>query len=519
MKSDIELFEELLKIKNPEQKGDDDLINIIADLTDLSLDLVRLEGLDKAENITEILEKRNLTSVQRCLIHYFRSNIHANRWHLEHQSQQQNIWSWENFHFEQQIKSLRTARLEAGFKELPKVRQAQILTNLGNLLDQVGRFVEAIPYWEEAYEYGMAVGNRGFGLFHYAKALYDSGHTCVFLLEARKGLLEALKQPLELGAPDSFQNQLELVENAIKYFQVDLDYQLEEYELGQSDTERNYRSWALKNRLFLNPLNDLGNCTAAAQDILTNPPITVGRDDGPKHLGFYNQLKQEFVSARFLFFEGVHDSKPHFADRDVCLYNTFDYPNYSIHVEKIKAAFRMAHSIFDKIAFYLNDYLLLAIPERRVNFRTLWYFQQDQKKGLCPEFETRTNWALRGLFWLSKDLFEPSADLMNLIEPEGRALVELRNHLEHKYLKVHDDVWLLQKAEWSKNNPGLADSLAYSIGRKELEAKTLKLLQLVRAALIYLSLAIHREELERSAARQSAVFKLPVSLIEDDWKV
>ena len=49
-------------------------------------------------------------------------------------------------------------------------------------------------------------------------------------------------------------------------------------------------------------------------------------------------------------------------------------------------------------------------------------------------FLTSENWPWRGLYWLSKDLYE--SDLCNVLEPDARALHDLRNHLEHKYVKV-----------------------------------------------------------------------------------
>ena len=64
------------------------------------------------------------------------------------------------------------------------------------------------------------------------------------------------------------------------------------------------------------------------------------------------------------------------------MFNTLDYPSYSLAVERMKAAFRMAYSLFDKIAYFLNEYLRLGIPERNVSFRTLWYEDQQKKKGL-----------------------------------------------------------------------------------------------------------------------------------------
>lgn len=96
-------------------------------------------------------------------------------------------------------------------------KMAQILTNLGNALDHVGRFVEAVEYWKWALhflpDFGMATGNLGFGLIHYAKILYDEGHRFIFCQfayyflqkgiasnhtyqEAKKGFADAVKMIL-----------------------------------------------------------------------------------------------------------------------------------------------------------------------------------------------------------------------------------------------------------------------------------------------------------------------------------
>jgi len=44
----------------------------------------------------------------------------------------------------------------------------------------------------------------------------------------------------------------------------------------------------------------------------------------------YNQLKQEFVSARYLYYEGITSEAVHFSDKKVYLYDTLDAPVYSL---------------------------------------------------------------------------------------------------------------------------------------------------------------------------------------------
>jgi hypothetical protein len=150
-----------------------------------------------------------------------------------------------------------------------------------------------------------------------------------------------------------------------------------------------------------------------------------------------------------------------------------------------------------------------------VSFKTFWYKGQERGKGLRAEFTKRPNWPLRGLFWLSKDLYEPAPGFREAVEPDAEQLAEIRNHLEHKYLKIHD--MLVGRVELP--DP-LADSLAFSMGRHDFEAKALRLLKMARAALIYLSLGVHGEERRKAAGRgEKSIVPMFLDRWEDDWKL
>jgi hypothetical protein len=193
---------------------------------------------------------------------------------------------------------------------------------------------------------------------------------------------------------------------------------------------------------------------------------------------------------------------PHFSDKGVLLIDTLDCPAYSLAAEKVRLAFRAAYSIFDKIAFFLNAYLGLGIEPGQVVFRTLWY-ERDAKRGcrlLRSCFADYENWPMRGLFWLAKDLFSDDPDFREATAADARDLQEIRNRLEHRFLKLH---------EATPSAPG--DELTWSVARRDFEEKTLRVLKLARAALIYLSLGMHREERlrEQRQARRTAT---PVTL-------
>jgi hypothetical protein len=363
----------------------------------------------------------------------------------------------------------------------------------------------------------MALGNRGMGIKNYADILYDYGHKAVLYQSALSALDNALNHNLPPYAKGPFEDYVKSIKYVLQKKVLEKNAQRTSYSLGRSNKEKNYRKWCLDNRLFLNSLNDLCTLSIAATDVISMPSIVYKIDEGPYYDGFYNQLKQEYISSRYLYYEGINPSiAPHFSDKYVVLINTLDYPAYSLSVEKIKIAYRVIYSIFDKIAYFLNDYLNLSIPEKKVYFRTIWYESQNKKNGLRKELCEKANSPLRGLFWLSKDLFDNN--IKASIEPEAQKLDKIRNHLEHKYFKLHTEYMYEYQ---SRDSEGFADKLAYSMFIVEFEETTLKLIRLARAALIYLSLAVHSEELYRYETRDHSKILVLGELpkYDDSWKL
>jgi hypothetical protein len=523
-------FQELFAVEHLDGLEPDAALEHLARLIDLSLDLGRLDGTEKAIQLSEALHGRNLPSAQSSLLHYFLSNAWANKSLLSRTSPEAE-WAWEQPESEKQIIHLRLAIREQAFEQLPSARQAQVFTNLANLLSQVGRFIEAQESWNAALalqpRFSMALANRGRGRLWYARALHDIGHQTIFLRHGVTDLDAALSAPRNdpLG-PDAtmrkgFQKHRDWIRKHLPKSELRKGTRMKELPLGETEQEIRYRKWCLANRLFLNPLNDLGNHSVAAHDVLTTPSMVVAVGEGPHYQGFYNQMKQEFVSARWFYYEGITARKPHFSDKDVTLYNTLDYPCYALAAERAKVAFRIAYSLLDKIAFFLNHYLNLGIPEKRVYFRSFWYSSQNRAQGLRPEFEKCPNWPLRGLFWLSKDLFEDKSGFRECLEPDAQELDAIRNHAEHKYLKLHDVMWRGSKHVDDPLYRLSTDALAASFYRRDFEAKALRLLRMVRASLIYLSLAIRSEEASRERARPKKGLIVPAFLDtwDDEWKM
>lgn len=478
-------------------------LGTLAKLVDGALERRSVDGFRHAIALGTALLQQPLSPTSATDAHYCVSNAWAGLHETTYRGTKQ-AWDWELPECEEQLRHLRLATNSAGFEATVAGRRAQIQTNIANLLSHLGRSCEAIASYNNAMAtlsgFAMAEGNRGVALIHLAAAHYDSGQQYVILHEANRSLQRALARPrqLEPGAHEYFDQWQQWLARSVPAEDLERPTSIiKEYPLGRSKGERSYRTWCLQNMLFLNPMNDSGTLSVAATDTINMPSHVLGIGEGPGFFGLFNQIKQEYVAARLLFWEGMTASTKSFADRDVLLMDTLDYPVYGLTAEKQRVAFRMAYSVLDKIAFLLNKYFRLGIDDNLVNLNRIWFVNGTPNKGLSVDLMGQENWPLRGLFWLARDLFDERG-LQDAVDPEARPLRDIRNHLEHKYLKLHDEFW----AGTSDTRPdGLRDQLAHSIRYEDFRNKTLRLLSLSRCAIVYCALAIHREEQLRAQER------------------
>jgi tetratricopeptide (TPR) repeat protein len=476
----IATYEHLRSLSTLGDMPNDAALNTVGLLADLSHDHRSEDGLVQALTLADELRRRDLTPQQDALLWYFIGNVWGYR-RILRVSKAAAQWEWNQPDAYQEVLAFRRALNRK--TQLDPVRCCQVATNLGNLMSNLGRVVEAVNYYGRVLgdqpDFGMALGNLGLCLLSYAGALYDPGHQRVFAAEASRLLERAIALPLEPGAREGFVARLVHAKAA----SGDGKFDLGGFSLGEG-AEAAFRAWALRERLFLNPLNDIGPFDAAARDVLHLPPITVTAEKGTGFHGFYNQLKQEFATARVLLFEAAGGAR-HFADNDLMLLDTLDATSFGYDLERTKLAFRSAYSILDKVAVFIAIYFDLQVPLHRVTFRSLWFSDGQAKRGVRAEFVSRPNLALRGLFWLAKDLSEDDDEFHDAMEPGAQELATLRNRLEHQYVKVTDG---------PSSTAAPPDPFAYRVDRKAFTAKALLMLKMARTALTYLSLAVHSEE-------------------------
>ena len=432
---------------------------------------------------------------ERVFLLYFQSNTHSAI--ISSQTGDPDIlWDWEQADAVQNILLLRRAIAEPSFGTIDEVLACQIHTNLANRLNALGRPVAANEHWLKVLEveplFAKALASRAMAMVSYAKKLYDRGHA-VYLLAAARSLFDAALHEdalWESGDRESFAATLAEERDRILAHLVEAGYDenfdMNQWHLGATEEEHAYRKWCLHERLFLNPLNEWYTDSVAATDVLHLPDHTYRIEEKPRFPAYYNLLKQEYVSARYRFWRAIHQHDPAFLMRDVVMLDSGEGQALGHYSEDLKSAFRSAYSLFDKIGLFLNDYFEIGLAPGSVNFRKVWSQKSSGKIQIRPAFRDRRNWPLLGLYFLSKDLFDE--DFKEVSEPDAADLAGLRNQTEHRFLS-------LQHSE-----DGASNDTHRLISIADFQAKTLRLLKMVREAMIYLSLAMHREEILRAEA-------------------
>lgn len=455
----------------------------------------------------ECEERLNTTpdGPDRVLLRYYQSNTYSaivearcsNIAYLE---------SWEQPDGVRNLLLLRQAINESAFGSVDPIISCQIRTNLANRLNSLGRPIAANEEWSKALRtipyFAKALASQAGGITSLAGSLYDDGHTSVLLAAARALYDKALDEGAlwESGDRDSFASSLTQKRNRLADYlarnRYDEEFNLNQWSLGAAREESSFRRWCLRERLFLNPLNEAYTDSVAATDVLHLPSHAYEITEAPRFPLYYNLLKQEYVSARYRLYRATQEDDPDFLMQDVLMLDSGEGQVLGHYTEDLRSAFRSSYAVFDKIALFLNDYFGIGLDPRIVNFRKIWL--EPQGRDILPIFKGRPNWPLRGLYFLSKDLFDQ--DLAEVAEPDAAQLAQLRNQVEHRFLSFQHSGY------------GQSTETHRVMAIDNFQGKIMHLLKMAREALIYVSLAMHREETLRRETTEGDTNAINVSM-------
>ena len=194
---------------------------------------------------------------------------------------------------------------------------------------------------------------------------------------------------------------------------------------------------------------------------------------------YLNQIKEDYLMARYFLVQAQKISAElEFVENRIQRVDTLDYREYSVYLELAKESFEKCVNLLDKIAFFLNDYCSVSVPDHRISFfgnDCIWNFKN--KKGQHPLtlfMKRRKNFALYALYDIYLDLTRKVAMGDTIYEPYYGRLRKVRNRITHRYLKVYMDGFGPNKRSEEE------------VERGELLNANLTVLQMARAALIYL---------------------------------
>lgn len=386
-------------------------------------------------------------------------------------------------------------------KQVDKNNTLQILVNIGNTLDQMGRSLEAIEYYNKVLNrnnrFGMALGNKGISLKYYSRIVREKWP--IYYSESYFLLKKAIKcDDVHNEARVKFKNHIKEIEKNVDINKLEeISNNRENIEMeADSEFEEFLIQFCLENKLYLNLCNLCQKCKIAIGDNIAIKKMIVETDSGGnpsieddpflKVSSFLNEIKQNYVTARFLLIQSRYPKlNLDFVDKNVKIIDTFDYKVQNVYVQLLKFAFKNMYDILDKIAIFINEYLNLGKNQRYVSFSNIW----KENGEFNPKIKETKNYNLNALYQIKKDL------------GDGRfkELRDIRNAVTHRFMGVN-----MFRGE--------------KMDEELLVKKTIEMSQLVKRAIIYLISFVDVEERKKEEEIEDLLVPMNVFEVPDNLK-
>lgn len=353
-------------------------------------------------------------------------------------------------------------------ERIPAELLPAVLANYANTLDHLSRTFEAIDQFFDCLQvepsHGVAMGNCGETIrrvLHWSEQ-HQSGN-----LLARWDLLStAVANPegiMKWAGPPAlayYRSRVVVLRDEVAKLFKDGPASLEEFRRHRQDEHSDPQPapWLeaiLHDRLLLTfNLRPLSSEYEAVDDAFFDS-LSYGMSEEDERrsielINILNGIKEEFVSARYLYYHANDEqarlarwnSVTHYGDPEGAA-------EFGLISGLLKASFRLAIDLLDKIASFLVTYFRLGDPKQGYNFNNFWYRGRDVKKGeLHPVIAEKLqyNYPLIGLHDFQKDFFRQ--------EFPG-PVKDARNAAVHRWLTLY---WIpIEKAKDESTSWNLDD--------------------------------------------------------------
>ena len=399
--------------------------------------------------------------------------------------------------------------------------QPEVWINKGNTLDYLGRYLEAIECYDKAIlldnKHYNTWGNRGISCWRLSKLTEHEGdHAKKLFLDAMIYLAIELEMYPDFEIEDT---KKELVRSFINKnkIQIDLETTLKEQMpkkralLGESfnlfsepevDFKTFYYDFCEKHALFLNIHFDCNKCECSTLDLIKVGFITSINDSKKPYELFkkWFALVDDYKTSRSLL------ALSQFRPKELLFLDKQRYePDYSLNylsnVELLKNAFLTAMNIYDKVAFFLNDYEELELSDESISF---WGSNSIfNKTDILEKNEWQTD--LVALDSIRKDLEKQEFKRLRLV----------RDYLVHRYFVLHDivDVENLTYPFDSSETP--LEHKEYHMDINEFFNLTIRTLRNIRNVLFSLAFFVSQKEKSKEKEVDGKIGEIPWT---HDWE-
>ncbi len=399
--------------------------------------------------------------------------------------------------------------------------QPEVWINKGNTLDYLGRYLEAIECYDKAIlldnKHYNTWGNRGISCWRLSKLTEHEGdHAKKLFLDAMIYLAIELEMYPDFEIEDT---KKELVRSFINKnkIQIDLETTLKEQMpkkralLGESfnlfsepevDFKTFYYDFCEKHALFLNIHFDCNKCECSTLDLIKVGFLTSINDSKKPYELFkkWFALVDDYKTSRSLL------ALSQFRPKELLFLDKQRYePDYSLNylsnVELLKNAFLTAMNIYDKVAFFLNDYEELELSDESISF---WGSNSIfNKTDILEKNEWQTD--LVALDSIRKDLEKQEFKRLRLV----------RDYLVHRYFVLHDivDVENLTYPFDSSETP--LEHKEYHMDINEFFNLTIRTLRNIRNVLFSLAFFVSQKEKSKEKEVDGKIGEIPWT---HDWE-
>ena len=370
-----------------------------------------------------------------------------------------------------------------------------ILTNLANLYDQIGRPIEALQYYNKALNinprFGMAIGNKGVLINNLAiltttpplHKIY--AYQCLQEAIANDGSVLQYGDPAALHHFENIANSIEhefIANNSKDALNTSLEHPPRI--ISHNIELDKYTEFCLQNDLYLT-LHIFDNYSNGSIGDNITPSFIVSHDDDQSRyretIKMFDEVVESYITGRYLLWQSQWPTKTmsRISSQSVFLDNS-DCIRHSIFTGMAKNSYKIAFSILDKIAQALNVYLQLGYNSKEIDYRKIWHDGLNPRNQV-PDRLKNQNYLLYGLYSTVREI----SNLSNV-----------RNAIEHRYY----DISSTPDTEKLENTAFFEDFIGRTIG---LYYKT-------KCAIIYLINFINATEKQKLSNRNTPACIIPV---------